>query len=172
MLKADQPTSTIASGLNRRGILSGGRSTALPFPPPPDLKFSPEFQAWYRLAKTLPQVLVEDDAWIASQYGRGCLDPEASPHAKLCNQMQPYEVFICARSTALPASIIAAIELAMIALWWTEGAGGGTLDDPFAVDPFALAYDPHLDEGDRGERAAAHLIKFVARLFLEGGAHA
>jgi hypothetical protein len=30
MLKADQPTSTIASGLNRRGILSGGCRTASP----------------------------------------------------------------------------------------------------------------------------------------------
>ena len=78
---------------------------------------------------------------------------------------------MCRRSTTEPASIIVAIELAMIALWWTEGAGGGTIDDPFAVDPFALAYDPNLEEGDRSERAAAHLIQVVARLFLEGGAN-
>ena len=100
----------------------------------------------------MPKVLADDDAWIASQYGRGVLDPNTSPHARLCNEMRPPETYLCMRSTTEPASIITAIELAMIALWWTEGAGGGTLDDPFAVDPFALAYDPHLDEGDRGER--------------------
>ena len=166
MLKADQAHSTIASGLNRRGILSGGSVTRFPRSP-----FSHEFLAWYELAKSLPKVLAEDDAWIASQYVRGVLDPTASPHARLCNEMCPLETYLCMRSTTEPASIITAIELAMIALWWTEGAGGRTVDDPFAVDPFALAYDPNLDEGDRGERAAAHLIQVVARLFLEGGVH-
>ena len=45
------------------------------------------------------------------------------------------------------------------------------MDDPFAVEPFALAYDPNLDEGDRAERASAHLIQVVARIFLEKGAN-
>jgi hypothetical protein len=170
MLKADQAHSTIASGLNRRGILSGGCPATLPRPASRTSPFSPEFQAWYVLAKSLPQVLAEDDAWIASQYGCGVLDPKDSPHLKLCEEMRPFETYLCMRSTTEPASIIAAIELAMVALWWTEGAGGGTIDDPFAVDPFALKYDPNLDEGDRGERASAHLVQLVARLFLEGGA--
>ena len=168
MLKADQAHSTIASGLNRRGILSGGSYTAPKRPTPTASPFSHEFVAWYDLAKSLPQVLAEDDAWIASQYGGGMLDPKASPHVRLCNEMRPLETYLCMRSATEPASIIAAIELAMIALWWAEGAGGGTIDDPFDVDPFALSHDPNLDEGDRGERASAHLI--VARLFLEGGA--
>ena len=171
MLKADQAHSTIASGLNRRGILSGGSVTNFPRPYALNSPFSPEFLAWYELAKSLPQVLAEDDAWIASQYGCGVLDPNQSPHARLCNEMRPLETYLCMRSITEPASLIAAIELSMIALWWTEGAGGGTIDDPFAVDPFALTYDPTLEEGDRGERAAAHLIQVVARLFLEGGAN-
>ena len=74
MLKADQAHSTIASGLNRRGILSGGSVTRFPRSSP----FSHEFLAWYELAKSLPQVLAEDDTWIASQYGRGVLDPNTS----------------------------------------------------------------------------------------------
>ncbi len=95
------------------------------------------------------------------QYGRGVLDPTASPYARLCSEMRTLETYLCVRSTTEPASIIAAIELAMIALWWTEGAGDGTVEDPFAVDPFALKYDPNLDEADRGERASAHLIQLL-----------
>ena len=67
-----------------------------------------------------------------------------------CNEMRPLKTYLCIRSTTESASVIAAIELAMIALWWTEG--GGTIDDLFTVDPFALKYDPNL-ASDRGERA-------------------
>ena len=100
---------------------------ASPVSPAP--RRSHEFLAWYELAKSLPKVLAQDDAWIASQYGHGVLDPNDSPHVKLCAEMRPLETYLCLRSTTEPASIIAAIELAMIALWWTEGAGGGTIDD-------------------------------------------
>ena len=102
MLKADQAHSTIASGLNRRGILSDGSVVRFPRHSP----FSPEFLAWYALAKSLPQVLGDDDAWIASQYGRGILDPKASPHARLCNEMRPLETYCAgARQPSRPASL-------------------------------------------------------------------
>ena len=108
MLKADQPTSTIASGLNRRGILSGGSAATFPRRHSP---FSHEFLAWYELAKSLPKVLAEDDAWIASQYGHGVLDSNASPYARLCHEMRPLETYLCMRSTTEPASVLAAVEL-------------------------------------------------------------
>lgn len=62
-----------------------------------------------------------------------------------------------------PASIIAAIELAMVARW-TEGAAAGRSAKSLPRRPVRPRVLSDLDEGDRGERASAHLSQAVARL--------
>ena len=154
MPKADSIHNTLASGLNRRGLLVGGATALAASAALPALAtqspYSPEFREWYALAKTTPDIVATVEAW---ERAHPDADIDLRPDAQLYDAMSRLEDKIFARQVCSQTDID---ELATIALYWTDDG-----------DELELGHDIKLQSTSRDERSRAHLIQAAATLAMQ-----
>jgi len=165
MPKANSIHNTLASGLNRRGLLVGGATALAVSATLPALaaqsQCSAEFREWYAMAKTWPDVLRSVTPWEHANPGK---DHELSPDARFNEALGKLEDIIFARPVRSQTDID---ELAIIALFWSDSD-----EDP---SEFLIGNDPGVESPCRDDRAQAHLLQAVATPAMQrlgiGGAH-
>lgn len=144
--------------LNRRTVLGSAVADG----------FSADFEEWYALAKTQPEVLRIDEAW--SELNAEA-DDAASPFSRHCEALFEIEARIFERVLDGPTDVLAVAEIGMIALFWSDKDERSTRVGR-DYDPFELGCDPDTVPGAvaSGDRAQFVLIQAAAKLYL-GGLH-